>query len=433
MKLINNILIGSALLSSSAFAQETTIIDNAEPGGFQAIEFESVNSHPDANLLTIESTALNTDKLSKVNYSVLAEELGEASPLKIAPSMSWLEKETDYRDFETGKPIRIGDLIVDNCLCIDDEGNKVFVVQSLDEVNGLKNDDFFNGKDNAEYIENLAAETSDDNNIEKFAAFILVHEENPDAVPIAVIEKNKVMTLFNEVGKFKYSGKLNEYTSGALLYSVIRHELFHSKDHIVDYQKLKDKALIETKAESVGFFTSSKEIVEDGMIAELQNFSDVFNEYSTSTYYYTDEIKEAFKEVGFMYRALKENNRRLLRKIRDPQVLEYTENLLDEGVDADVISRIEQGYNSLKNPYLFSTASSDIAKQIIDNPEIIADMDDDSLQEMCIKVASRIVDEQEQKGYFSTDYKKNIPENTTTVKLEIDSLAYDEIASFELR
>ena len=90
---------------------------------------------------------------------------------------------------------------------------------------------------------------------------------------------------------------------------------------------------------------------------------------------------------------------------------------------------LAQGVNSLKSPYLFATASAEIVEQLIAEPELLAEMDDDSVTEMSIKVASKIIESQENSDYFNIEYTQNVPENVTIgFDLEMDGYEYDEVA-----
>lgn len=429
MKIINNVLLTTALLSSTALAQEVAIIDSADAGGFQSIEFEVVDSQVAIDDLTTEFDTPNLTKLSQTNYNLLADELKGYSSSDIGPSASWLEKETGYHDFETGESVLLGDLFNENCLCIDENGNKVLVVQSLDDVNQLENEKFFNGQDNADYIEGLAEQHSALKSGEGLAAFVLQDESKQDTVPIAVISKTGMMSLFNGLEDESDSGKLNEYTTGAMLYNIIQHELFHSTDYIAHDANQMDKAFIETKAEAVGFFESSKQIIKDGMLSELQNYTDVYNAYVSSLDFYTESQQDLFKDMGAMYSAVDKNDEALLGNIQDPQIAQFTKSILDGGVDENTVSRLAQGVNSLKSPYLFATASAEIVEQLIAEPELLAEMDDDSVTEMSIKVASKIIESQENSDYFNIEYTQNVPENVTIgFDLEMDGYEYDEVA-----
>jgi len=235
--------------------------------------------------------------------------------------------------------------------------------------------------------------------------------------------------LFNGLEDEADSGKLNEYTTGAMLYNIIQHELFHSTDYIAHDANLMDNAFIETKAEAVGFFESSKQIIEDGMLSELQNYTDVYNSYVSSLDFYTDSQQDLFKDMGAMYSAVEKNDEALLGNIQDPQIAQFTKSILDGGVDENTVSRLAQGVNSLKSPYLFATASAEIVEQLIAEPELLAEMDDDSVTEMSIKVASKIIESQENSDYFNIEYTQNVPENVTIgFDLEMDGYEYDEVA-----
>lgn len=398
MKILKSSLIAAAIASSPALADNVNQHMDSVDGEFEEISFEVVDSHADQTQLLDEvAKGINTESnfVNRSSHHDLVDKLDKDG---VAPDINWFYKDTGYTDVNTGQAVDLGTMIKDGCLCIDAEGNKVAVINNINEkIDVDSSPDFFNGVVNAEKMQSVVDNAKKDPALASNAAFVIHDSMAPDTVPVAVINSENLNTVFNGVTE---KNGLNGYTKGAMVYNIVQHELFHSNDHLISNPSIQEKAFNETSAESYGYFMTAKEIVNDGKVSEMDNFNNVFSQYVDSLNYSTDAYEGLVRDMASAYTAISTQNKQGLNNIKDPSVLQFASDVYNSNPTSEMINRLERGVNQLKSPYLLSTVSDQITEAVKQSPDSFASMDKSQISDASYGLGRHLSQHNEFAQYF---------------------------------